>query len=209
VNAATDPLRIGALAGAAWLLVVLGAQVGRALAHGRRELFAPAAGSARRGVAWAFGPGMSPSAKESVRAHLPVWFAGVGYHLGVFTAFVSLALLLANAPARGPARPVVAVLTGLGAACGAGLLARRAVTPLLRGLSGPDDYVANLLTTAFAALACAHAQAPAAAGAFLVAATALLLYAPLGKIRHCFFFFTTRYHWGTHFGRRGVFPPAH
>jgi hypothetical protein len=39
-------------------------------------------------------------------------------------------------------------------------------------------------------------------------ATALFLYLPFGKIRHCVFFFSTRYHFGAFFGRRGVLPPA-
>ena len=36
----------------------------------------------------------------------------------------------------------------------------------------------------------------------------LLAYAPLGKIRHCLFFFTTRSAFGTFFGRRGTYPPG-
>ena len=43
----------------------------------------------------------------------------------------------------------------------------------------------------------------------LIAAMVLLCYAPLGKIRHCLFFFLSRYHLGRHFGRRGTFPLRH
>ena len=43
-----------------------------------------------------------------------------------------------------------------GALCGTGLLAKRAFTPRLRGLSCPDDYLSNLLATAFVALAFAR-----------------------------------------------------
>jgi hypothetical protein len=35
---------------------------------------------------------------------------------------------------------------------------------------------------------------------------ALSLYIPLGKIRHCVFFFYTRILFGAFFGRRGVLP---
>jgi hypothetical protein len=42
----------------------------------------------------------------------------------------------------------------------------------------------------------------------MAAAIVLLLYVPLGKIRHCLFFFATRYHTGIYFGRRGTLPPA-
>ena len=37
----------------------------------------------------------------------------------------------------------------------------------------------------------------------------LLAYAPLGKIRHCLFFFIARGHLGRHYGRRGTFPLRH
>jgi hypothetical protein len=39
-------------------------------------------------------------------------------------------------------------------------------------------------------------------------AVLLLVYAPLGKIRHCLFFFSTRSQLGAFFGRRGTYPPG-
>jgi len=57
-----------------------------------------------------------------------------------------------------------------------------------------------------AALACglAAALAPAAVPAFQLAGAALLLYAPLGKLRHMLFLVTSRGQWGRTYGRRGV-----
>lgn len=203
-----DPLRLGVLVAAAWALLALGAQYLRSRAYGRREWFAPAAGSAARGVAYAFGPGLSPAAKESARENLPVYFTGVTYHLGVFASLAALALALAGVTPAGVALAGLRVLSLLGALAGAVLLVRRVRERHLRALSLPDDFVANGLTTLFVALTCVRTLAPAAAAAQMIAAMLLLLYLPLGKIRHCVFFFSTRWHSGVHFGRRGVLPPA-
>lgn len=221
------PLVIGVLAAGAWALLALTAQVARARAHGRSEQYAPAAGRPFSGVLYAFGPGMLPWAKESVREHLPSYGAGVGYHLGIFAAGAYLVLLLAGLTAAPFVLRALRFLSLAGALCGVILLIKRTAQPQLRGLSGPDDYVANALATAFTALAfadatrsasldpgfpaamAAGAAAPLTAlrGTFLGEAVLLLLYIPVGKIRHCFFFFTTRYYLGAHFGRRGTFPP--
>ena len=94
------------------------------------------------------------------------------------------------------------------ALAGLGLLGKRVASKVLRGLSSPDDYVANLLTSVFASLAAVAAFVPDARAAWLVAGAALLLYVPVGKIRHCLLFFPARYEMGRFFGRRGTFPPA-
>jgi len=200
-------LHIGVLLTGAWALLALTALVIRARAYGKLEYFTPAAGNPMAGVAYAFGPGMSPTTKESAREHLPTYFGGVGYHLGIFTSLAYLVLLVAGVGFGGFMLRIVQALTLLGALCGASLLIKRILTPHLRGLSCPDDYVANLLTTGFAGLAFAAAVSPRLQPAFFGEAAVLLLYMPLGKIKHCFFFFTTRYYMGAHFGRRGTFPP--
>ena len=193
--------------------IVLVLQAVRTRSFGLRPPLALAAGSARRGVLYAFGPGMAPTAKESTRAHPAVYALGVAYHLGTFTAFGVLAwVLLAGGDDRLPTAvplAVAGVLLAAGTLGGAGLLARRAVTPMLRGLSHPDDYLSNLLTTVFIALAGARLWRPGFESALLVAAMLLLCYMPVGKIRHCVFFFLSRYHLGRHYGRRGTFPPRH
>lgn len=192
---------IGALA---WQLI-------RTLRFGRRSDPSAPAGSVAAGIGYAFGPGMAPWAKESARLHLPTWIAGVVYHLAVLFAFVELGFLAAGLlPPPVPALVVRAVLA-LGLAAGMGLLAKRLASPALRSFSCPDDYLGNLLVTGFLALALAASWvgratlANAAAGLFMLWGAALLLYIPVGKVRHCFFFFYTRVLFGAWFGRRGVF----
>jgi len=207
-------LRLGVAICAVGAAVALLLQVVRTRSFGTRPPVAEAQGSALRGILYAFGPGMAPSAKESTRTHPFVYALGVGYHLGIFTAFGVLIWSMRDAAAGGalppaPVRQVALVLTALGTIGGLGLLVRRARGPLLRAISIPDDYLANLLTTAFIALAGLRLLAGSLERALLVGAMMLLLYIPLGKIRHCLFFFPARWNLGRHYGRRGTFPLRH
>lgn len=204
-----ESLRIGVVICGLGAAVALAAQAARAGAYGRRPLHAPAAGSAARGVLYAFGPGMSPLAKESTRTHPWAYALGVAYHLGVFAAFAELLLLLLSVDVAPTAAGVLGAPMLAGALGGLGLLARRGASAPLRGLSVPDDAIANLLTTGFVALAWARLRQPAVEPALLIAAMLLLCYVPVGKIRHCVFFFVSRRHLGRHFGRRGTFPLRH
>jgi len=186
------------LPAALWCALLLGAQLAGARARGRRRLFAPASGDPGAGVRYAFTGALLPNAKESVRRHPGAWAAGVLYHAGLAAAFLRTAF---------PARPLP-VLALAGALAGCVLLARRMAEPHLRGLSNADDFVSNALATAFMGLAAASAALPGAARALPWACAALLVYVPLGKLRHAVFFFLSRYHLGAFFGRRGSFPPA-
>ena len=181
-----------------WCVALLGAQLVRARGFGRKTPFAPAAGSAAAGVRYAFTGAMAPGAKESVRMNPGSYLAGLTYHAGVAAAF---ALLFLKHRALG-------ALALTGALAGVALLAKRILKPHLRGLSSADDFVSNGLATGFAALAGLAAFLPAAGVLASGWCVALLLYLPLGKIRHCVFFFLSRYHLGAFFGRRGTFPPS-
>ncbi len=214
MNAAAA-LRTGVAICATGAAAVLVLQALRTRAFGTRPALAPAAGSAWRGLLYAFGPGMAPTAKESTRSHPVVWALGVSYHLGVFTSLAILVWIVTRAGAEAqalpppPLRAAGLALTALGVVGGVSLLARRARSATLRAISHPDDWVANLLTTGFVALAGARLAAPAIDPALLGWAMLLLVYAPLGKIRHCLFFFVARGHLGRHYGRRATFPPRH
>lgn len=205
---APGPLELALCAAAAWALLALVALAFRTRAWGRRALHAPPAGDAAAGARYAFTKGMLPQAKESVRTHLPSYAAGLVFHGGAFASFALLAASLAGFEPGSALVRLGGAAAGAGALAGLGLVGKRIASPVLRGLSSPDDYVANVLTSVFAALASVAAFLPDARGAWLVAGVALLLYVPLGKIRHCLLFFPARYEMGRFFGRRGTFPPA-
>jgi hypothetical protein len=94
----------------------------------------------------------------------------------------------------------------LGAIVGPALFLKRTAKPQLRRLSCPDDFFANLFVDLFLVLALLHTFQPALKPVLLGVSVLLFIYIPLGKIRHCFFFFVTRIAFGLHFGRRGALP---
>ena len=76
----------------------------------------------------------------------------------------------------------------------------------LKGLSLPDDHFAVWLTTTFIALAgLALINKMFVIPMYLVSAITFI-YIPLGKIRHCLYFFFSRTFFGKFFGRRAVYP---
>jgi len=203
-----DALRLGVLLAAAWAGAALLFLHRRVKAFGPRRLYAKPAGDPAAGIRYAFTRGMAPWAKESVMLNLPSYLAGMAFHAGVFAGFALLLAALAGAGLPAGLRLAAGALALAGAAGGLALLVKRGLKPHLRGLSTPDDFVANLLTTLFALLAAGQLAWPALRGPWLAEAILLLVYLPLGKIRHCFFFFPTRSHLGAFFGRRGTFPPG-
>jgi hypothetical protein len=200
-----DALHLAVLLSAAWAILALSFLYVSAKVYGKRHLHAKAAGDPSKGVFYAFTKGMAPWAKESVRRNPASYAAGMAFHAGVITAFAQLVCTLGGwemslLPVR--------LLLGISALGGLGLFVKRLVKASLRGFSTPDDFIANLLTTSFVLLALLASFRPALENVWMAESFLLLVYLPLGKIRHCLFFFTTRYHLGAFFGRRGTFPPG-
>ena len=201
-------LHLGVLLAAVWTVAALIFLRRKVKAYGRRTLYSRPAGDPRQGIRYAFIQGMAPWAKESVMMNLPSYGAGMAFHAGVFTGFALLLAALLGLRLPGLVLVPARALTLLGAAGGFGLFAKRMIHPHLRGLSSPDDYVSNLLSGLFALLAFAWTCSAAFEAAWMLEAVLLLVYAPLGKIRHCLFFFSTRSQLGAFFGRRGTYPPG-
>ena len=202
-------LHLGVLLAAAWAVLAIAFQRAGARAYGRRQLFSKSAGDPAKGVVYAFTKGMSPWAKESVRMNLPSYAAGMAFHAGVFGSFFLLLATLAGLELPAWLLLAVRFAAVIGAAGGLSLLVKRMVMAQLRGLSVPDDFVSNLLSTLFVILAFAGTFRDGIRTAWMLETILLLIYVPVGKIRHCFFFFTTRYHLGAFFGRRGTFGGGH
>ncbi len=200
-------LRVAAAGAALLALVALATIVARTLALGRKPYLAQERGNAAHGILYAFGPGMLPWAKASAAEHVPTYLAGVLYHVGILAALAVFVLRVLGGDMSPLVRAPAAALLAAGLAAGIVLLARRAGVKNLRAISVPDDFAGNMLTDLFVAAALVATIAPAATPFFLLVAVAFFLYLPLGKVRHCVFFFVSRIFFGAHFGRRGVFPP--
>ncbi|MCU0610832.1 MAG: hypothetical protein MUE60_03465 [Candidatus Eisenbacteria bacterium] len=195
----------GVVASAGICLAALTSLVVRTFSFRHAPLLAAPQGSARRGIIYAFGAGMLPSAKESARDHLPVYVTGMLYHAGIFSGLLYLLLaVLGILPATLAA--LLRIPVALGAMAGLALMGRRMMVTHLRQLSCPDDFAANLIVDVFLVAAVVDSLLPAARAPFYLVAILMFLYIPAGKIRHCFFFFYMRVLYGLFFGRRGVLP---
>ena len=169
-----------------------------------KEDLARERGSSGRGILFAFTLGMAPWEKESTRIHWIAYLRGIFFHIGIFMAF---GVLLAS--------PWLEVLpdwlvwigiavTGFGALFGFAGIFMRLAGPNERALSLPDDYASVFLTSLFITLAFATLLWPALLPAFYVVTGIMGAYIPISKIRHCVYFFYSKFFFGNGFGHRGV-----
>lgn len=169
----------------------------------KRDLSRPR-GDVRQSLLYAFTLGMAPWEKESTRIHWVAYVRGILFHVGVFMAlavfFVSPWLAVIPVILSGFALLVTAV----GAVAGFAGIWMRLAEENLRALSLPDDYFSVFLTSLFTALAFAVLLWPVTLPLFYVVAAAMLIYIPFSKIRHCVYFFYSKFFFGQSFGHRGV-----
>jgi hypothetical protein len=195
--------RILTIAAAAFCLGTLMLLVLRTFGLGRRRDLSAPRGYAANGILYAFGRGMVE--KESVALHLPTFIGGLVYHGAIFAGLLYLFWTVLFPKIRPPLWGLRLILLA-GAVAGLSLFIKRAAKPHLRRLSCPDDFFANIFVNLFLIVALARTFIPALGPALMGISISLFLYIPLGKIRHCFFFFYTRLAFGFHYGRRGALP---
>jgi len=163
-------------------------------------------GNINAAIAYSFTGAMSPGKKESAYLHLPTYAAGIIFHIGTFLSFFWLIILFFNIP-------IIEILIYLSAAFiiissifGISILIKRIIKNELRELSNPDDYISNILVTAFQIITAITLFFQYSYSLLFVYAAILFLYMPIGKLRHSIYFFTSRIHLGKYFGHRGVWP---
>lgn len=161
-------------------------------------------GSVKRGVLYAFTLGMAPWEKESTRKHWVSYIRGILFHLGTFTAF---AVLFASPWLGSLPKPLIwfgLIMTGMGAVFGFAGIFMRLSGENERALSLPDDYFSVFLTSLFIALAFLVLLFQVFLPLFYVVTAVLGVYVPFSKIRHCVYFFYSKFFFGRGFGQRGV-----
>jgi hypothetical protein len=160
--------------------------------------------TAARGILYAFTLGMAPWAKESTRIHSMAYLRGIAFHIGIFAGLA--ALLASPWFDRLPdmVRILFAVVTGLGTIMGAAGGIMRIVEENLKAISTPDDHAAVWLVTLFLGAMTVALLSPVWVPAMWLVSAAMLVYAPVGKIKHCIYFYFGRLFFGTHLGRRGI-----
>jgi hypothetical protein len=161
-------------------------------------------GSVWRGTLYAFTLGMAPWEKESTRRHWVAYFRGIFFHVGVFTAF---GVLFASPWLHVIPLPIIwlaLLVTAVGAVAGFAGVIMRLADENERVLSLPDDYFAVFLVSLFVSLAFLVLLLPAALPGFYLVTAVMSVYIPFSKIRHCVYFFYSKFFFGLSFGHRGV-----
>lgn len=169
--------------------------------------YAPPAGKVAPSVLYSFTGAMSPKKKESAYLHLPTYTAGILYHLGTFLAILLWILNWFIGFKENIIIYSIAIFLFFTAASGIAVLFKRMIKNELQAISNPDDYLANILVTIFQVLTGLFLLFPSLALPYYLISGLLLLYFPLGKLKHALYFFATRYHLGFFYGWRGVWPP--
>lgn len=169
--------------------------------------FAVPSGAVDKSLVYSFTKAMSPAKKESAFLHLPTYSAGILYHLGTFLSILLAVILLLPITLPAIVKILVGVFLMASSIAGFGILIKRITVSELRHLSSPDDYLSNLLVTLFQILSTTVLFYPESEMLYYILLSLLLLYFPIGKLRHALFFFAARYQLALFFGKRGVWPP--
>ena len=161
-------------------------------------------GNPMRGILFAFTLGMAPWEKESTRIHWIAYLRGIFFHVGVFMAFGVLFVspwldLLPDLLGW-----FALAVTGLGAIFGFAGIIMRLSGPNERALSLPDDYTSVFLSSLFIILAFATLLWSPVLPVFYLVTGIMGAYIPISKIRHCVYFFYSKFFFGMGYGRRGV-----
>lgn len=179
----------------------------RLISLGKPKDYSSKVGNTSAAINYSFTGAMSPKKKESAFLHLPTYTAGILYHIGTFLSIFIFFLFLLKVEPHGWVRwTIIGILVTTGL-CGYGILIKRMIKKDLRVLSNPDDFISNLLVSIFQLMTALVLYSGMYFPAYFILTSVLLLYLPLGKLKHTIYFFAARYHLGFFYGWRGVWPP--
>jgi hypothetical protein len=199
-----------------WMaLAALGICAAALLAHlfrllrlGKPVEYSRPAGNTGKAIRYAFTGAMSPARKESAFLHLPTYTAGLLYHIGTFISLFLFFFIISGLLPEGWFAKAIAAFLCISAFCGIAILFKRIIKRELRVLSNPDDFISNFLVSKFHIITIMVLFFPKVLPSYYILYTILMLYIPVGKLRHTVYFFAARYHLGYFFGWRGVWPPG-
>jgi len=180
----------------------------RLVRYGAPTDFSHKLGNTDAAIKYSFTGAMSPSKKESAYLHLPTYSAGILYHIGTFLAIIIFFLQLTGVRFPVFLAYIFAFILIITAISGTGILIKRISIRILRKLSCPDDYISNILVTLFQLITALLLAGHIYQSVYYIAAALLLIYIPVGKLRHLVYFFAARYQLGYFYGWRGSWPPS-
>jgi nitrate reductase gamma subunit len=179
----------------------------RLLQLGRPRDLSKQRGEIGPAIMYSFTGAMDPRKKESAFLHLPTYSAGIIYHLGTFLSLALFILFLFKAEPHGWLRWLIIGFLIISCFSGLAILIKRVIKNELRSLSNPDDYISNLLVTVVQFFTAFALYNPLIFPVYFILVSVLLLYLPIGKLKHTIYFFAARYQLGVFYGWRGVWPP--
>jgi len=172
-------------------------------------------GSVKEGVIYANTRAMMPTEKESAYLHLPSYAVGMLFHIGLFCSLLFFVLSFFPFFNRWISSDcnwhlILAIPPAIGMVCGLILFFRRLFSKDLKVLSMPDDFISTGLVTFFLLMTTLYLSLSTCCGSitilYYISSILLLLYLPLGKLRHVVYYFAARYHLGFFYGWRNVWP---
>jgi hypothetical protein len=174
---------------------------------GKPSDFSKPLGETGPAVRYALTRAMDPRKKESAFLHLPTYTAGILYHLGTFLSIFLFVFFLFKLEPQGILRLLIICFLVVSGVSGLAILIKRILKKELRALSNADDFISNLLVTIVQLITATTLFNVRYFPVYFVVVSILLLYLPVGKLKHTIYFFAARYHLGIFYGRRGVWPP--
>jgi len=172
-------------------------------------------GSVKEGVIYANTRAMMPTEKESAYLHLPSYAVGMLFHIGLFCSLLFFVLSFFPFFNRWISNGcnwhlILAIPPAVATVCGLILFFRRLISNDLKVLSMPDDFISTGLVTLFLLMTTLYLSLSACCESitilYYISSILLLLYLPLGKLRHVVYYFAARYHLGFFYGWRNVWP---
>ena len=203
-----------AIAAAVYCMVSLFVHFVRVVRLGAPKDKSEPSGSVKEGVVYANTRAMMPTEKESAYLHIPSYAVGMLFHIGLFCSLLFFVLsffpFFNNWIEVSCWRWVLAIPPAIGTVCGLILFFRRLLSKDLKVLSMPDDFISCGLVTLFLLMTTFYLSLSTCCGSitilYYISSILLLLYLPLGKLRHVVYYFAARYHLGFFYGWRNVWP---
>ena len=210
-----EKIQIIALLALGWCIVFCFIHFFRLLKLGKVKDLSQKSGNVTQAVIYSNTEAMLPTQKESAYLHLPSFTAGIFFHIGTFISllffivffFVDVAIFW-EYTALIILTALACVFVTIGELCGLILFLKREFSSKLKEISNADDFFSTFLTMLFQCFTVLYlVMGERVAVYYYIIASILLLYIPVGKLRHVVYYFAARYHLGFFYGWRNSWPP--
>jgi len=175
---------------------------------GNPKDFSKKSGNTCKAIKYSFTTAMMPKNKESAYLHLPTYIAGILYHLGTFLSLLLFVLFVIFSLTHIQIPQIISLIIALclvpTVISGLAILIKRMFSKTLAVISGPDDYISNIVTTMIQLATLLFLVFPGTGSFYYITMTIFFLWLPIGKTRHLMYFFFARYHLGYYYGWRGT-----